>query len=433
MLTADLISARVFKGEVRPRYVDVRDAENIELAQNLITTFREHVGRTRDALDGALAALLGDGTEFLLHRGLSKLLFDKAEFEVKSPCEPVELRRKLFEEAARHHPAVLVADAVHTVTRDDVIRTVAGELGIAPEAVTAAMYADLEAEHVMVSAPDMTPEALLTRYNVALAQAALLRATGLSIEMAPGDPQRYRQMFRYIKFYRLMHTVTGTRDEGYMIRLDGPLSLFQLSQKYGLQLAEFLPALLLCPGWTARADLLWGTDKKPMTLKLSSEQGLVSHYPDKGVYVTREEQFLIDRFAALDVPWTLERRSEVIDLGGHGVLIPEFVLVHKTDARVALVDVMGFWKREYLDARLKLLRQHAPKNLILAVPWKLRGSEDELKDTPAEVMFFKDVILAKELVERAEKVGVAPAVSPSSAAVPKKRGKSTRRGAAREP
>lgn len=405
MLTADLVSARVVKGEVRPRYVSPKDPAALDLAERVVKVFAENVGRTREALDGDLAALLGEGTEYLLHRGLAKLLSDRSEFEVKAPCEPVLLRRRLFEEAAKAHPAVQVADAVHKVTRDDVVARVAKELGVEASAVTAAMYADLEGEQVMTRGPDIAAEALLHRYNVGLAQAVLLRATSMTVEIARGDPQRYRQLFRYVKFYRLMHQVTGTAKEGYTIRLDGPMSLFQLSQKYGLQLAEFLPALLLCGGWRLSAEVQWGKEKRPLTLRVTSEQGLVSHYPDRGVYVTREEQFLMDRFADLTTSWTLERRSEVVDLGGRGVLIPEFVLRHKTDGRVAYVELMGFWKREYLEARLALLKAEGPKNLILAVPWRLRGADDEFEDAPGEVLFFKDVIIAKELLERAERVG----------------------------
>ncbi len=405
MLTADLVAARVVKGEVRPRYVSPKDPAALDLAERVVKVFAENVGRTREALDGDLAALLGEGTEYLLHRGLAKLLSDRSEFEVKAPCEPSALRRRLFEEAAKAHPAVQVADAVHKVTRDDVVARVAKELGVEASVVTAAMYADLEGEQVMTRGPDIEPEALLHRYNVGLAQAVLLRATSMTVEIAKGDPQRYRQLFRYVKFYRLMHQVTGTAKEGYTIRLDGPMSLFQLSQKYGLQLAEFLPALLLCEGWRLSAEVQWGKEKRPLTLRVTSEQGLVSHYPDRGVYVTREEQFLMDRFADLTTSWTLERRSEVVDLGGRGVLIPEFVLRHKTDKRVAYVELMGFWKREYLEARLALLKAEGPKNLILAVPWRLRGADDDFEDAPGEVLFFKDVIIAKELLERAERVG----------------------------
>ncbi len=85
MLTADLVAARVVKGEVRPRYVSPKDPAALDLAERVVALFAEHVGRTRDALDGALAALLGEGTDYLLHRGLAKLLFDRSDLRGARP------------------------------------------------------------------------------------------------------------------------------------------------------------------------------------------------------------------------------------------------------------------------------------------------------------------------------------------------------------
>ena len=54
--------------------------------------------------------------------------------------------------------------------------------------------------------------------------------------------------------------------------------------------------------------------------------------------------------------------------------------------------------------------QHTRKG-VLAVPWRLRGNDDELADAPGEVLFFKDVIVAKELLERAERWRTALALA----------------------
>ena len=115
-----------------------------------------------------------------------------------------------------------------------------------------ALYADLDREQELRTFEPIEAKALLQRYNVALAQAMLLRASSVTITIAPGDPKRYRQLFRFIKFYGLIHTAKGDRRHGYEVTLDGPMSLFQLTSKYGVKLAEFLPALLLCEGWTLK-------------------------------------------------------------------------------------------------------------------------------------------------------------------------------------
>ena len=175
MLTADLIRARVVKGELRPRYVRPDDADVRALAERMVETFRAHVGRRRVELDAALAALTGEGTDYLLHRGLAKLLFDRSETEVRAPIDPRELRRAVFEASARVHPAVQVADALHAVTREMVLDEVAAALGFTRDDVEAGLFADLEDEQLITAAPETTGEALVQRYNVALAQANVRR------------------------------------------------------------------------------------------------------------------------------------------------------------------------------------------------------------------------------------------------------------------
>ena len=409
MLTADLIRARVVKGEVRPRYVSAQDVDVLALAGVMAETFRAHLGRRRADLDAALAELTGEGTDYLLHRGLAKLLFDRSTYEVRSPVEPQDLRRAVFEASAAVHPPVRVADALHPVTRDDVLARVAEKLGVEVAAVEQGLYADLEDEQVMSEAPELAGEALVQRYNVALAQAALLRATRLVVHLDEGDPARYRQLFRWVKFYRLIHRAERAEGGGWRLTLDGPVSVFQQSNKYGLQLAEFLPALLLFPSWRAEAELRWGPQKKDFLFKVSHGEGLVSHLPDKGAYVTKEEQWVLDRFAALKSPWTLSREGSLIDLDGRGVLIPDFVARHP-DGREALVEVLGFWRKETLQARLELLQAAGPKNLVVAVPWKLRGGAEDEVVAGMEALFFKEVIVARELLERVERVGAAPSV-----------------------
>lgn len=420
MLTADLVRARMRKGEVTPTYLDAAHPDHRKLASLLIGLFQTHIGKNRGQLDDAMIALIGEGTDFLLQRGIAKLLVDRSTFEVDAPCDPIELRRRIWEASARAHPVSLIpGDLVHTVTRADVIAAVAADLSVAPEIAERALYADLEHALILRSFDPIAADALLHRYNLALAQAVLLRASSLTLTIAAGDPARYRQLFRFIKFYRLMHVVEGDRERGYTITLDGPASMFQLSSKYGLQMAEFLPALVLCPGWSMRAEVSWGKERKPAFFRLDANSGLTSHYPDKGVWITDEERWFVERFAATKSRWSLEKKPEIIDLGGKGVLIPDFVVRNQDDGREALLEIVGFWRKGYLEARLEMLKLHGPGNLILAVSKRLRGSEEDLAEVPGEVFFFKDVILTKEVLERAERIAKAPVNPVSAVSVPR--------------
>ncbi len=408
VLTTDLVRARVVKGDVRPAYIDAADPALTELAATLVALFSAHVGKPRGALDDALTELIGEETDYLLHRGLAKLLEDRAQFGTDSPVDPIVLRQRVFERAARSNPVSRAeGDPVHPVSRAAVLTEVGTELSLSLAQVERALYADLQREQLMLSFEALAPSALLHRYNLSLAQAVLLRAASIEITLAPGDPQRYRQLFRYIKFYRLLYAVSGTGALGYTITLDGPGSLFQLGAKYGVQMAGFLPALLLCDGWRLRADLLWGKDRRRLGFSLEAGSGLRTHYPDKGVYVTDEEAHFVRRFAEVARGWTLERRPEILDLDGRGVVVPDFIVTHE-DGREAMLEIVGFWRRGYLAARGELLALHGPRNLVLAVSQRLRASEDSLESLPCPVVFFKDVIPVKDILARCEQVAMAP-------------------------
>jgi predicted nuclease of restriction endonuclease-like RecB superfamily len=410
MLTTDLVRARVVRGEVRPAYVDASDKALIELADTLIGLFKAHVGKPRGALEDSLAELIGEDTDFLLHRGLAKLLEDRSEFVTDCPVDPVEFRRRVFERAALHHPVSREpGNPVHPTTRTAVLTAVGAELGLTPEQSERALYADLSREQILKSFEPIAASALLHRYNLALAQTVLLRAASLELELAPGDPQQYRQLFRFIKFFRLLYSAKGTGTQGYTITLDGPASLFHSSAKYGLQMAEFLPAILLCDGWSLRAELLWGKERKRLIFSLAAGSGLRTYYQDRGVYVTDEEAHFVKRFAEVAKGWRLDKRPEIYDLDGRGVLVPDFVIVNERDGREALLEIVGYWRKGYLEARGALLAEHGPKNLILAISQRLRASEEKLESMPGAYVFFKDVIPVKEIVALCERVATIPA------------------------
>lgn len=409
MLTTDLVRARVVKGEVRPSYIDPGDPALIDLAETLVKLFAAHVNKPRGALDDALSELIGEDTDFLLHRGLAKLLEDRSEFGTESPIDPIALRQKVFERTAAVHPVSREpGNPLHPVTRHEVLEQVGREHGLSLEQCEQALYADLAREQLLQKFDPIAPSALLHRYNLSLAQAVLLRASSLEIELSPGDPQRYRQLFRFIKFFRLLYAVRGSGALGYTITLDGPTSLFQLGAKYGLQMAEFLPALLLCDGWKLRAELLWGKERKRLAWTLEAGSGLRTHYADRGVYVTEEEAHFVKRFADTAKGWSLDKRPEIIDLDGRGVLVPDFV-VRAEDGREALLEIVGFWRKSYLESRGELLAKHGPKNLVLAVSQRLRASEDTLESMQGAVVFFKDVIPVKEVLARCAEVALVPA------------------------
>jgi predicted nuclease of restriction endonuclease-like RecB superfamily len=398
VLTSDLLSASLRRGEVFPHYIRTDEPASLELARRLIEIFEQHRGRSRASLQEELEGYLGTGTEFLLHRGLAKLLFDRCEFDCAAEVDPAEVRRVVFEEAASAHTEA----SLGPFDRSAVLEKVRARLGVHTEQVETALYADLKGEQLLAKFETITSQKLLQRYNVALAQALLLRATELHVEISGQSPRRYRELFRSIKFFQLLHTTEKTAGDGYRIRLDGPLSLFASSQKYGLQMASFLPTLLNFDHWKLEAEVLWGKRRARCLFRLSPETGLVSHRNLRGQWQPEEVAWLLTQFPKLESDWDISGETELIDLGGCAVMAPDYVFTHRRTGNKVYMEIFGFWRRGSLQSRIEILRKHGPSNLLLALSRELHVGEEELADLPGDVYLFRRQPVAREVLRRLE-------------------------------
>ena len=403
MLTSDLLLTRSRGPYIEPRYVDATAPRFIDLAQALIDIYATHEGETRSALKADLDRHEGDRTDYRIQRGLAKLLVDDhCEFHIHTPIPADELRRAVFTLSRENHPVVREPSLIYPVTGEQVLEQVALQHEISVEDVADGLYADLPDNHILSTFTAPSPNQLLNRYNLALAQAMLYRCERMRLSVHRNLPARYKQLFKFIKFYRLIHTIEGDLDAGYEIQLDGPLSMFRQTQKYGLQMAVFLPALLLCTRWKMTAIIV-RKDGRKQEFALDDKCSLVSHYKDQTLYDSLLEETFAKRFEAAKTEWEMERETEIVDLK-ETVMIPDFAFRHP-DGRTALLEIMGFWRPEYLRRKLEKLKKAQRSDLIVAVSSNLNVSEEDFKDVPGGVFFFKERIQPKDVVEQLEEIG----------------------------
>jgi predicted nuclease of restriction endonuclease-like RecB superfamily len=398
MLTGKMVRVRFARDRIIPYYLDVEDATWREVAERLLELFRGQEGRTRGELEADQQEAFGDDPGQLVHQGLAKLLEDRCEFEVVSGHPPEDIRAAVFRAAVEHRTAA--AELPATFDRTAVLQQVGAELGLTPDAIDQGMFADLKSEQRLVTFKDISPEHLLQRYNVALAQAVLLRAVRLHVTIRGEPPQRYRQLLRRIKFHRLVCEMERPSPDAHRLFLDGPLSLFSATQKYGLQLAMFLPAVLLCRDFDIKAEIRWGPQRKPKTFLVGPGDGLVSHYADTGVYVPPELQMFVDLFRKRIADWEIAEETEVFPLGS-GYWVPDFRLVHRATGEAVLLEVLGFWRRASAEQHLARLRQQVRRPFLLAVSDQLHIDESELEGLPAGIHRFRNMPLPDEIARLA--------------------------------
>ena len=393
MLTGKLIRVRNARNKLVPAYIDDNNATWLGVAEQMLLVYREAAGRTRGEIEEDLADLVGEGPQSLTPAGLAKLLEDRCEFEVASEKPPDELREMAFRRAAKQR-------AEGAFDRAAVIAEVAAEVDLTPEVLDRSLFADLKAEQRVESFKDCTAEQLLQRYNVALAQGILLRSTYMEVRVWSETPARFRQLFRAVKFHRLICTIHAAAGSSYTLKLDGPLSLFSSSQKYGLQLALFLPTLLHCKAFELSANIRWGTERQEKLFTLSATDGLRSHVPDFGTYTPPEVTMFADSFTAKVKGWTLAAEPNPVTLHD-GVWVPDFKLTHTKTGKEVYVELFGFWRKGGVETLHQRLQRSIPGQFVLCVSGQMRAEDESEESTKPGIYHYKRTPLPDEVAKLA--------------------------------
>jgi predicted nuclease of restriction endonuclease-like RecB superfamily len=412
MLTGKLVRVRHAKNRLHPVYIDVTETSWREVAEHLLEVFRTLPGRTRAEAEEEIRETIGDNPTLLVHQGLAKLLDDRCEYEVDSQLVPDEIREKVFLAAAA------ARKSEQPFERTDVLKQVAQVLSVSVEEVDQALFADLKSEQRIVKFHDLTIDQLLHRYNTALVQSILLRATNVTVRITGETPVRYRQLFRAIKFHRLICDIRPAGPDTYQLHLDGPLSLFSATQKYGLQLANFLPTLLQCKSFELSATVRWGADRKEKTFLLNSGQGLRSHTIDYGNYIPRDLIEFAEAFRNKVTTWQLVSDVDIITLPS-GFWTPDFQLIRQADGAVVFLEVLGFWRKSNAEQIYRRLTTEFRGHVILAVSDQFNIDETLGEEWGGNIYRFKRTPLPNEIVKLAE--ACVPLKTPSEVVKPKRK------------
>ncbi|MDG6988082.1 MAG: DUF790 family protein [Nitrososphaerota archaeon] len=397
MLPSNLLRAKISRGKINPLYVGL-DADTLALAERVTGVYRDSVGKRKGELIDRLAEAEGEGYDFKLVRGLAALLERRCVFKAEGAVDPMQARMAVFEEASRKR-------VTSVEERGEVVRTVAAKLGIPEEALERTIYSDLDEELVLKDFQPLDSGLLLRRYNLSLTQTLLFKS--LRVEFSASG--NWKNIFRGVKRFGLIYSVEkgdngGDGRGGYTVSLDGPLSLFKLTDRYGTSVAKLLPMIAASDTWRIKAEILsrsrgnrvyiFETESGELKGKIDTSDDWGG--PTTKLYDSSVEERFAKSFASYGSGWSVKREPEPLIAGRH-VLIPDFGF-EKDGAKVYL-EVVGFWTPGYLERKLDKLESVAGVDMIIAVDESLACAKVERLRRKAVVVYYKKEVPVKPVIE----------------------------------
>ncbi len=408
MLPTEFLMYRHQGETIIPKRQPLNEAA-LTIAAELIEIFAQAQGSNRAALNHQLQSLEGEETDYRFRRGLAHLLTQShSTFETVSPLDPVLLRQRAFALAAQQPLQPGSTLSTLKILAQQLTQELGQEVFLAQ--IQQGLYADLIEQQILTQFEAPTPEALLHRYNLSQVQGIFYKASEIVINAHRNDPGEYKLLFRYLKLFGLMAYIEGDTEHGFTLTIDGPASVLQNSTRYGLALAKLLPALLHVTKWSLTATLqikeTYSNTVTPRRFSLDADCGLVSHYPPGKSFDSLLEAAFAERWAKTKTDWCLEREVDLIPIPG-SVMIPDFRLVHP-DGRAALLEIVGYWRPEYLKKKFSQVRQAGRSDLILAISERLNLEKAgvDFRNTPAPLIWFKDKLLPKDVLQALEALSV---------------------------
>jgi predicted nuclease of restriction endonuclease-like RecB superfamily len=335
--------------------------------------------------------------------GIAKSLLDRCDFAPAPGAERApEIRDAVFRARGARWPPT-------PGDRGTPYEEAAAGLGLAVADVERLLYADRPDARLLVRGPRFGGATLLCLYNLDLARGVLLDASRVVVTARGG----WRDLFRAVKLARLMYRIERAGARAYRVELTGPAAPHVARrERYGVRLARVVPALVREPGWRLEAEVLRGD--RTLAYRLDGRAPIAAPRR-RTAYDSAWERSLAEEFAEKMGEerggWSLLREATPVAAGDE-LLLPDFTLRH-ADGREALVEIVGFWAPEYLEAKLRKVAAAGLDNLVLVVYEGLAagpaGSNLAGPGTAA-VVCFKQRPRIGPVLEAAERAARPPAV-----------------------
>jgi len=370
-------------------HLDFLGAQDDPWLRLLIAEFDRFEGFPRRQLSEALAGPMPRPAPQWKRRAAARILFRLWDRERPQAIQPALLREVLFRCAAQ-------SKAERARVREET----AFVLQIPPEQLSRWLFCDLPSERLMkrpTASP--SPQVLRQETNLAIAQAALMRAATVSIDLVGNA----RAIVRLARLRGLLCSVMAQPNHAPpTLSLSGPYALFRHTILYGKALAELLPRLAWCNRYELRAQCRLQGRLRDVFLDQDSP---IAPAKEPKPFDSKLEQRLADDLQQHATEWHIIREPEPLTAGKH-LIFPDFLFQHRLQPeRRVLVELAGFWTPEYLHEKFARLAASNAPNLIVCVDAERACGVQAAHET-LRLLPYRGHVDAKALMAKVERLGI---------------------------
>jgi len=467
MLPLELLRTKITnKGQRITPLFCLASVDNLSIAQKLITEFEfsNNKKETKGDLQKRLFLYENSYNDFKLIRGLIALLERRCVFKVNQSISSgyknhlfstqlpssFSLRKMLFEVSSRD------GLSVDHAKRDKIFQHVASKLSIDTNYLEKLMWLDQEDCLILETFSSIKPKHLLGIYNLSILQTLLFNSVNFEFTVKGGT--NWKQVLRTIKRFGLMYNLQKTQknsdnkfrkkiqsnqteqnvidgddfnsyfNDSIICSIDGPLSIFKLTNKYGILIAKVIPKIISAPTWNIKASIIKNSlsGRKLYDFDLSSDSDVYlfnsindrfyNDYPsqdsnsDNLDFDSFVEAKFATQFEKFRTGWKLVREPDPLILPDGRAFIADF-LFEKYGKKIYF-EIVGFWTAQYLKRKFKKIYEISKlsdnkNDLLVAINEHSFVSEsgeiknllsDSILDYDKIIVYKKDSIPMKKII-----------------------------------
>ncbi len=379
VLTKDLIRYRTYKGALKPQFIDITNQQLLKLAEQLLAFYKVEQGASRTEIAEMVMGVVNSAKDIKLAKGLNKLILDGCEFSHVGEHNYRSLRKDILTYSAQ----LLKEKMDYTNFLKQIYQKYPTTHNHLSD-----IYADHPDNEKLISCRDLTPQKLLIRYNNALVQSLLIHSETVFITLQESDTAKLRRLFKYLKFFRLLATISYQEQNKKIleIRVDGPGSIFENINKYGLQLASFFPALCDMAKWAIESSVT--VRNKKCTLSLDQTSKLQNHYSTFSAYIPEEIRLFHTLFSEQIEEWHILEEIPFLKGEGGAIIFPDLSFKHQS-GKVVHLELFHRWHGGQLLKRLSDCEKQGSSEMIIGVDRSI-GKTTSIKEALEKSVFFTE-------------------------------------------